>query len=202
VLRLLNRITIRSKFIAGFSAAFIWTLLLGGFAVQRLDAVERAAAELRDNALQATVALSRIGQDAERLRSVQQLLANTTAEERRNALLKGLGPLAKQAQDALDLYLPTATTDAGKPLADALAAAWAAYQKMSDQFVAMTGQVQPDIQTGLLNGRMLKAMDQFRDALGAAIDFNVQTAGPRPNGATHWVAPPACGSAARWHSAC
>ncbi len=175
MLRLLNRISIRSKFIAGFSAAFIWTLLLGGFAVQRLDAVERAAAELRDNALQATVALSRIGQDAERLRSVQQLLANTTAEERRNALLKGLGPLAKQAQDALDLYLPTATTDAGKPLADALAAAWAAYQKMSDQFVAMTGQVQPDIQTGLLNGRMLKAMDQFRDALSAAIDFNVQT---------------------------
>jgi methyl-accepting chemotaxis protein len=66
------------------------------------------------------------------------------------------------------------TSDTGKHLADALIAAWGAYQKMSDQFVAMTGQVQPDIQIGLLNGRMLKAMDQFRDALSAAIDFNMR----------------------------
>ena len=174
MLRLFSRISIRRKFIAGFTAAFLWTLALGGFAVERLNAVEQAAAELRDNALQATVALSRISQDAERLRSVQQLLATTVAEERRTTLLAELGEQAKQARTAIDLYQPTATAAADKPLADALVAAWAAYTKMSDQFVAMTGQVQPDIQTGLLNGRMLKTMDQFRDALRAAIDFNMQ----------------------------
>ena len=174
MLRLFSRISIRRKFIAGFAAAFLWTLALGAFAIERLHAVEHAAAELRDNALQATVALSRISQDAERLRSVQQLLATTVAEERRTALLAEIAAQAKQAQAAIDLYQPTATAAADKPLADALVAAWVAYTKMSGQFVAMTGQVQPDIQTGLLNGRMLKAMDQFRDALRAAIDFNMR----------------------------
>jgi methyl-accepting chemotaxis protein len=173
VLKLLNRISIRNKFILGFSAAFVWTLLLGAFAVQRLDEVERAAAELRDNALQATVALSRVGQDAERLRSVQQLLADTTAEERRAALTAELAEQAKRAQASLALYRPTVTSVAEEQLADTLSNTWSAYIKMSDQFLAMTGQVQPDIQTGLLNGRMLKAMDQFRDALRATIDFNM-----------------------------
>jgi methyl-accepting chemotaxis protein len=38
----------------------------------------------------------------------------------------------------------------------------------------MTGQVQPGIQTGLLNGRMLQAMNKLRDSLRTAIDFEMQ----------------------------
>jgi methyl-accepting chemotaxis protein len=173
--RLLNRISIRTKFIAGFALAFVWTLGLGGFAVDRLNAVERAAAELRDGALQATVALSRIGQAAERLRSVQELLVTTVAEERRNTLMADHATRAKDVQAAIDLYLPTVTAGDEQGLADKLVATWAAYGKLSGQLVAMTGQVQPDIQTGLLNGRMLQAMNQFRDALRAAIDLGMLT---------------------------
>jgi methyl-accepting chemotaxis protein len=61
-----------------------------------------------------------------------------------------------------------------KPLADTLAATWAAYAKLSEQLVAMTGQVQPDIQTSLLNGRMLLTMNKFRDALRATIELEAQ----------------------------
>jgi len=174
VLRLFNRISIRNKFIIGFLSAFIWIMLLGGFAVHRLNAVEHAAAELRDNALQATVALSRIGQDAERLRSKQQVLANATAAERRTALVQDLAAQAKQTQAIVDGYHPAGTSDGETQLAHRLDAAWVAYRDMSEQFAAMTGQVQPDIQAGLLNGRMLKAMEQFRDALSSAIDANMQ----------------------------
>ena len=58
--RRLNAISLRNKFIAGFALAFIWTLALGGFAAERLNVVENAAAALRDGALQATVALSHL----------------------------------------------------------------------------------------------------------------------------------------------
>ncbi len=173
--RLLNRISIRTKFIAGFALAFVWTLALGGFAVDRLNAVEHAAAELRDGALQATVALSRIGQAAERLRSVQELLSTAVAEERRTALIAEHATRAKDVQAAIDLYRPTVTGGEEPGLADRLVAAWTAYAKLSGQLVAMTGQVQPDIQIGLLNGRMLQAMNQFRDALRAVIDINMLT---------------------------
>ncbi|HEY2618713.1 MAG TPA: methyl-accepting chemotaxis protein [Acetobacteraceae bacterium] len=173
--RLLNRISIRTKFIAGFALAFVWTVGLGGFAVDRLNAVEHAAAELRDGALQATVALSRIGQAAERLRSVQELLVTAVAEERRNTLMADHATRAKDVQAAIELYLPTVTDGEEHGLADRLVATWAAYGKLSSQLVAMTGQVQPDIQTGLLNGRMLQAMNQFRDAQHAAIDVGMAT---------------------------
>ena len=79
------------------------------------------------------------------------------------------------SQAAIDLYLPTVTAGDEQGLADKLVATWAAYGKLSGQLVAMTGQVQPDIQTGLLNGRMLQAMNQFRDALRAAIDLGMLT---------------------------
>jgi methyl-accepting chemotaxis protein len=174
VWQLFDRISIRNKFIAGFALALAWTLGLGGFAVDRLGAVEHAAAELRDNALQSTVALSRISQAAERLRSVQQLLVIAVAEQRRNALMSQQDEQGKRVQEAIDLYLPTAHGTDEQHLADAVVSTWAAYGKLTVQLVAMTGQVQPDIQMSLLNGRMLQAMNQFRDALSAAIDFAMQ----------------------------
>ncbi len=172
--RRLNAISVRNKFIAGFALAFIWTLALGGFAAERLNVVENAAAALRDGALQATVALSHLGQAAERLRSVQQVLVTTMAEERRNALIADHAAQLRDVQAATDLYTPTAADPEELDLASKLVAAWAAYAKLSGQLIAMTGQVQPEIQTGLLNGRMLQSMNQFRDALHAAIDLNMQ----------------------------
>jgi hypothetical protein len=106
--RRLNAISLRNKFIAGFALAFIWTLALGGFAAERLNVVENAAAALRDGALQATVALSHLGQAAERLRSVQQVRVTTMAEERRNALIADHATQLRDVQAATDLYTPTA----------------------------------------------------------------------------------------------
>ena len=173
--QLLNRISIRRKFVAGFALASIWTLCLGGFAVERLAAVERAAAELRDTALQSTVALSRISQAAERLRSSQQLLVIAVAEERRKTLMAEQEGLGARVRESIALYRPTVSGTDQQGLADALVSTWDAYGKMSTQLVGMTGQVQPDIQMSLLNGRMLQAMNKFRDALGAATDAAMES---------------------------
>lgn len=189
-----NRISIRGRFIAGFALAFFWTLGLGGFAVNRLNAVEHAATELRDGALQATTALSRLGLAAEQLRSLQQLLVIAVAEERRKTLIANNEDQTRQVQAALDSYRQVVAGQSERTLADKLVAAWSGYLRLSEQLIAMTGQVQPDIQTSLLNGRMLQAMNQFRDALRAAIEFNRQQ-GQRAaaegqalgRAASHWI---------------
>ena len=169
-----SRISIRTKFIAGFALAFIWMIGLGGFSVDRLGAVEHSAADLRDNALRSTVALSRIGQAAERLRSVVLLLVTTEAEQRRTALTAELDLRRRQVQAAIDLYRPTIERPEEQHLADAFIAAWANHGKLIDQLVGMFGQVQPDILMSFFNGRSMQAMNAFRDALGADIDFNMQ----------------------------
>ncbi|HET7881374.1 MAG TPA: methyl-accepting chemotaxis protein [Acetobacteraceae bacterium] len=171
--RLFNRISVRAKFILGFSLAFTWILAFGGFAADRLAAVERAAAELRDGALRSTVALSQVGQAAERLRSTQQLLVIAVAEERRTALLAECEAQAKAMLAAFEQYRLT-VAGADQALADKLATGWTNYTKLSAQLAGMVGQVQPDIAAGLLNGRMLNAMNQFRDALRSAVDRGME----------------------------
>jgi methyl-accepting chemotaxis protein len=170
----LGRISIRHKFMVGFALIVILMIGLGGFAVNRLGAVEQSAAELRDNALRSTVALSRIGQAAERLRSVLLMLVTTVAEQRRNALLAEVDAREHQVLAAIELYRPTITEPEEQRLADAFIAAWANHTKQTGQLVGMMGQVQPDILMGLFNGRSLQAMNAFRDALGADVDFNMQ----------------------------
>ena len=51
---------------------------------------------------------------------------------------------------SLERYRSMAKSDGEKPLADPLVTAWAACPKPGEQGVAMTGQVQPDIQISLL----------------------------------------------------
>jgi methyl-accepting chemotaxis protein len=181
VQQLLGRISVRRKFVLGFALALVWMVAFGMFAVSRLDAVERQAASLRDHTLPALVGLSRIGQAAEGLRSVQELLANATAEQRRTMLVDEHAKQTKTVQQAIARYLATVRGPDEQRLTEAMTASWAAYGKMSEQLVAMTGQVQPDIQAGLLNGRMLQAMNKFRAALAAAIDFATQAGGQAAN---------------------
>lgn len=175
--QLLGRISIRRKFVLGFTLALLWMVAFGGFATSRLAAVEYQSATLRDHTLPSLVGLSGIGQAAERLRSVQELLVIAVAEQRRTALIAEHAAQVKRVRAAIAGYLPIVSGADEQRLAGVLSETWSAYEKMSDRLVEMTGQVQPDIQTSLLNGRMLQAMNRFRDALAAAIDVATRAGG-------------------------
>lgn len=149
----LHQISVRSKLVTGFALALTITLGLGSFAIDRLNAVERAAADLRDGALRPTLALSRIDQPAESLRSAQELLVIAVAEERRTALLTELETQAREVQAAVGFYRLTVAPGEAQALAG----------KLGDDRAGSAGH-----QTGLFSGRMLKAMHQLRGALRAA----------------------------------
>src|ERR1700760_4535443 len=71
MLSLFSRYTIRANVVGAFALALVCTIGLGLFSVQRLDAVNAAAADIRNNWLPSTRLLGRMAQIAERLRSEQ-----------------------------------------------------------------------------------------------------------------------------------
>ena len=171
MLSLFNRISVRGKLVLGFALAFVWTLALGGFAVQRLDKVEQAAASLRNNALRATVALSHVAEEAERLRSVQQLLVIAEAAERRDKLLADLRSETPRTQAAIDIYRSIATNEADGTQSREPCHGLGRLSEAQRATRVDDRAGRPEIQTGLLNGRMLRVMEQFRVSL-AHIDDN------------------------------
>ncbi len=60
VFRALGNLSIRSKVVAAFAVVLALTVGLGAFAVQRLQSVESASAEIRDNWMPSMAAASRL----------------------------------------------------------------------------------------------------------------------------------------------
>jgi hypothetical protein len=60
VFRALGNLSIRSKVVAAFAVVLALTVGLGAFAVQRLQSVESASAEIRDNWMPSVAAASRL----------------------------------------------------------------------------------------------------------------------------------------------
>jgi methyl-accepting chemotaxis protein len=77
-----SNLSIRSKVIGAFGIVLITTLLLGGFATDRLATVNGSAAEVRDNWLPATGWLGDISKHTERYRQLQasHIMATNGAE--------------------------------------------------------------------------------------------------------------------------
>jgi hypothetical protein len=89
VTQLLDNLSVRGKVIGAFAAVLVCATGLGLFAIQRLDAVNANAQEIRDNWLPSTRVLGRMAQVTERLRSNQglQLLATTDAQRQPSVVI-------------------------------------------------------------------------------------------------------------------
>src|SRR6266568_3466089 len=108
---LLSRISIRSKLIAVFALILCGTVGLGLFAVQRLDGVNAAATDLRDNWLPATRALGDMSRFAEKMRVKQALQADATAADDRSGLADAVKQQTRLFEDAFKKYLATIELD-------------------------------------------------------------------------------------------
>ena len=171
---LITAISIRSKIIAGFAAVLICTVGLGAFSMQRLEAINANAQDIKNNSLPGTRILGRMAQVSERLRSNRGslLLATTDAQRAQYAaIVKEQAQIYAQQRQAYQLLISAGEE---QRLADALDASWKNYLAATEATTRLMEQGKHDEAVALFLGDGAKAMAAFRSALQAEIDLNVR----------------------------
>jgi methyl-accepting chemotaxis protein len=178
--RLLSQLSIRAKLTMAFATILLGTIALGLFAVQRLDGVSAAAADLRDNWLPSSRALGDTGRFAEQIRVQQQLqpLAVTPAD--RDAILATIQERTKRFRNQLEKYLATIQLDdpitiiEETRLAREMKDAWTGYEALSKKYQDLLDQGKPDQAVDFSLHNMRDQMSVFRKAVDAILDFQLR----------------------------
>jgi methyl-accepting chemotaxis protein len=109
-------ISIRLKVILAFAFVLCCTTGLGGFAIQRLDAVNDAAAVIRDASLPSTRSLGELAYHTMRFRqleSTRALAPDAAAKEQESASMRRVAAQGSQALQGLE---PLVGTGSERPL--------------------------------------------------------------------------------------
>ncbi len=177
-----SHLSIRTKLVAAFAVVLCGTVGLGLFAVQRLDGVNAAAADIRDNWLPATRALGEMGRLAEQIRINQMLQADTGTTEDRAIYTDSVTTKTKQFEQTLQAYDSTVAMDAPDilleetALAATLKTSWTAYQAMSVKYQSLLDHGSHEETMTFSFHDMRAGMETFRQALSADLDFQIREA--------------------------
>jgi methyl-accepting chemotaxis protein len=172
--RMLGNVRIRTKVLVAFGCVLLTTLTLGLFAIQRLAAVNDAAAVIRDKWLPATGMLGKIAQSSERSRALEASIILTEP----GAAMDYEAGRAKDASDQVEKarrdYEATVTPGEERRLADQLASTWQVYRAADMKLMALARDSKGKEATALFQGEVRDIFGKFRAALQADIDFNVK----------------------------
>ncbi len=194
MVHLLNRLSVRHKVIIAFAAVLVCTVGLGLFGIERLEAVNANALDIKQNWLPSTRILGRMAQVAERLRSNQSsvLVATANADlDRSLFLIKEQSQLyAKQRSE----YQSLIGAGEERRLVDKFDEAWRDYSRLSDTFAGLEAQGKRDDAITLYMKEMRNVMATFRDTVQADIALNVQNGDNTADAGTavgtsavHWI---------------
>ncbi len=175
--RLLNKISVRGKIIAAFTIVLCGTAGLGMFAIQRLDAVDAAAAEIRQSWLPATRALGQVAQMTERLRSYQSLFFIADGDVERRARAAKTAQAMDELQRTMTAYRALVAAGQGQQLADGLVQSWSAYEAQSKALATRLEQDEAGSRAealSLFKVDMLKSIDAVRTAIEADLAFTLK----------------------------
>jgi methyl-accepting chemotaxis protein len=173
---LVDNWSIRKKVIMAFGAVLLCTAGVGGFAIERLAAVNASAADIRENWLPSTRALGRISQVAERVRSYQAIAFLATSDGEAAARKAKTAKVNADMQAALMEYEPLIAPGEELRLAQDMLRAWAAYGDISAQMDALAADPAAgsrDRALALYKNGMLASIDTFRAALEADVTYKV-----------------------------
>ncbi len=171
-----QNLKIRTKVTAAFGFVLLVSVLLGLFALQRLSAVNAAAADMRDNWLPATRALGDFTAATTRYRMRQANLMLSDTAEQRDDDAKTLERFKTDAQKAWDFYETTVTPGEERKLADQIKAGWADYLTKNQKLVtlALSGDIKGA--SRYFNDDLRKAfVDEISTPLGKDIDLNTRS---------------------------
>ncbi len=167
-----TRITIRTKVIVGFALVVCCTTALGGFAIQRLAAVNAAAADIRGNWMPAIRYLGDIGQGMERFRQTEatfSMIANASEQDKQHRLRDEADAVVTRA---LKAYAPLVTPGVVRMLADEVNRLWAQYRELDAKYLTLVanGDSGADV---LFTGEMRTVFRKLRNTLLAEMTLNV-----------------------------
>ncbi len=165
-------ISIRLKVILAFAVVFCCTTGLGVFALQRLDGVNHAAAEIRDTALPATRVLGELAYHTMRFRQLEATYALAPDAEAKAKEAASMHTVGEQAAKALQAFEPLVAPGEGRRLADQMTQLWPAYVVQDGTF--LTADTATSV--GLYRGEMRTGFNKFQAALQAEIALNVKQA--------------------------
>ncbi len=167
--KLFANLNIRNKVIFAFALLLSGSIALGLFSIERLSAVDAAAATIRDTWLPATRVLGRLAQIAELIRGSRAtlLLASTDAERAR--------PLATIPQQTRLLgvtlleYRRLVTTVEEQRLADAIDSTWNHFTELTDTADRLLVDGKREEATHFFLIDVARALDGLRDSLQADV---------------------------------
>ncbi|CAH2606289.1 HAMP domain-containing protein (plasmid) [Rhodovastum atsumiense] len=175
--QILDHLSIRSKVVTAFAIVLACTIGLGLFAVQRLAAVNVAAAEMRDDQLPSIQALGRLDYLVTRFRAFQAayLLAPEGAAKAEDARI--LRDLREQIEQALLAYRPLMNPGREQQMGEMFTQAVTAYFALNDRFQALV-QANEHVQaTSFYRSEMRERFNNDLQArLDALIEYNSEQA--------------------------
>ncbi len=167
-----TRITIRTKVILGFALVVCCTTALGGFAIDRLAAVNAAAADIREDWMPSIRNLGDVKQGMEYFRQTEAAYALMPDPTDRQAQLRLRDAADAQVAKALTSYVTLAKPGAERQMADETTRLWKQYQELSTKYFAMAESGDAGAVTSYL-GEMRSLFRMLRTKLDAEMTLNV-----------------------------
>jgi methyl-accepting chemotaxis protein len=175
MLPLLSKITIRSKVLIAFVALLMTMLALGGFAIQRLGAVNHAATDVRDKWLPSTLVLGKMTQASEHSLAYLALSGFIDSKEeslKEEALFKNeIASIEALRRE----YEPLINTGAERGLAGEMDRNWQSFLAAVPGFLTIVRNKEGDQQgTAYWLSEIRPIFAKFRTAINANVEFNEQ----------------------------
>ena len=169
---LVTRITIRTKVIIGFVLVVCCTAALGGFAIERLAAVNAVAVDIREDWMPSVRVLGDLKQRMEYVRQTEAAYALITDPADRKAQLRLYEEGNAEVAKALTTYAPLVTPGVQQQLADEIIGLWTQYRALSAKYVSMSGSGDAGAVT-LYLGEMRSLFRKLRTKLSEDVALNV-----------------------------
>jgi methyl-accepting chemotaxis protein len=168
-----KNMTIRARVIAAFALVLFATIGLGLFSIQRLSAVNAAAADVGLNWLPAANVLGDMSQDFEQMRARQGQLILVPVEGRAEMKEKLVDSETRVAAD-LKAYEPLITDGEERQMADAIKAAMATYVADNAPLIAMVESGDQAGSVALYKGIMQDNANTLRKAIRSDRAFQLK----------------------------
>jgi methyl-accepting chemotaxis protein len=165
-------ISIRLKVILAFAFVLCCTIGLGVFAIQRLDGVNGAAAEIRDGSLPSTRTLGELAYHTMRFRQLEAtrtLAPDAAAKEQESASMRRVAEQGGKVLQELDRLVGTSSE---RPMFEQVKQQWQDYMAIDGKFQTMEAAAA----IAAYRGEMRTLFNKFQDALQAQIAFNLTEA--------------------------